>query len=166
MFNLVVMAGGAWLAYQEPPPIPENVVGPDGETVMTGTDIREGEKAFQRDGLMNHGSILSNGAYYGADYTADTLDLKVERMRDYYAGERYGGEYGDLDSAQQAAVGDVVESDLDEGYGGGAIQCSAAEMYAHEQIRGEYGKRFVLRSTADDPAVDDTAVAEGVLDDD
>ncbi|QLH84603.1 nitric-oxide reductase large subunit [Halosimplex pelagicum] len=142
VFNLVVMAGGAWLAYQEAPPIPEEVVGPDGETVMTGTDIREGKKAFQRDGLMNHGSILGNGAYYGADYTADTLDLKVEHMRDFYARERYGSEYGDLDSAEQAAVGDDVEQDLDEGYGGGAIQYSAAEVYAHEQIREEYIGRY------------------------
>ncbi|WP_415383238.1 nitric-oxide reductase large subunit [Halosimplex sp. TS25] len=142
VFNLVVMAGGAWLAYQEAPPIPEEVVGPDGETVMTDEDIREGKKAFQRDGLMNHGSILGNGAYYGADYTADTLDLKVEHMRDYYARERYGSEYGDLDSAEQAAVGDVVKSDLDEGYDGGAIQYSAAEVYAHEQIREAYVGRY------------------------
>ncbi|WP_436928643.1 nitric-oxide reductase large subunit [Halosimplex halobium] len=142
VFNLVVMAGGAWLAYQEAPPIPEEVVGPDGETVMTGTDIREGKKAFQRDGLMNHGSILGNGAYYGADYTADTLDLKVEYMRDYYARERYGAEYADLDSAEQAAVGDDVEQDLDESYQGGAIEYSAAEVYAHEQIREEYVERY------------------------
>ncbi|WP_135365986.1 nitric-oxide reductase large subunit [Halosimplex halophilum] len=142
VFNLVVMAGGAWLAYQEAPPIPEEVVGPDGETVMTGTDIREGKKAFQRDGLMNHGSILGNGAYYGADYTADTLDLKVEHMREYYARERYGAEYGELDSAEQAAVGDDVEQDLDESYGGGAIEYSAAEVYAHEQVREEYVERY------------------------
>ncbi|ELZ27705.1 nitric-oxide reductase [Halosimplex carlsbadense 2-9-1] len=142
VFNLVVMAGGAWLAYQEAPPIPEDVVGPDGETVMTGTDIREGKKAFQRDGLMNHGSILGNGAYYGADYTADTLDLKVEHMREFYARDRYGSEYGVLDSAEQAAVGDVVQSDLDEGYEGGAIQYSAAEVYAHEQTKEEYVERY------------------------
>ncbi|WP_436908066.1 nitric-oxide reductase large subunit [Halosimplex marinum] len=142
VFNLVVMAGGAWLAYQEAPPIPEEVVGPDGETVMTGTDIREGKKAFQRDGLMNHGSILGNGAYYGADYTADTLDLKVEHMRDYYARERYGSEYDELDSAEQAAVSDDVEQDLDESYGGGAIEYSAAEVYAHEQVREEYVERY------------------------
>jgi len=27
VFNLVVMGGGAWFAYQEAPPIPETVVG-------------------------------------------------------------------------------------------------------------------------------------------
>ncbi|WP_436923262.1 nitric-oxide reductase large subunit [Halosimplex amylolyticum] len=142
VFNLVVMAGGAWLAYQEAPPIPERVVGPDGGTVMTGEDVREGKKAFQRDGLMNHGSILGNGAYYGVDYTADALDLKVEHMRDYYARERYGGEYEALASAEQAAVDDDVQRDLDGAYDGGAIEYSAAERYAHEQIREEYVERY------------------------
>jgi len=75
VFNLVVMAGGAWLASQSAPPIPEQVVGPDGGTVVTDDQIRDGKKTFQQDGLMNHGSILGNGAYYGADYTAETLEL-------------------------------------------------------------------------------------------
>jgi nitric oxide reductase subunit B len=35
-------------------------------------------------------------------------------------------------------------------------------LYAADLVR----KRFVLRSTADDPDVDDVAVAEGVLGDD
>jgi nitric oxide reductase subunit B len=90
--NLVVMGAGAWLAYQEAPPIPEEVVGPDGEPVATGEEIRDGKRAFQQYGLMNHGSILGNGAYYGVDYTADALELKVEHMREYYARERYAHE--------------------------------------------------------------------------
>jgi len=140
--NLVVMAGGAWLAYQQAPPVPEEVVGPDGETVVTGETIREGKKAFQRDGLMNHGSILGNGAYYGVDYTADTLKLKTEHMREYYARERYGGSYDELASADRAAVDSVVEDDLDGSYDGGNIEYSAAELYAHEQVRETYVDRY------------------------
>jgi nitric oxide reductase subunit B len=142
VLNLVVMAGGAWLAYQEAPPIPEEVVGPDGETVVTGEAIREGKIAFQRDGLMNHGSILGNGAYYGVDYTADTLKLKTEHMREYYARERYGESYEDLASADRAAVDSVVEADLDGSYDGGNIEYSAAELYAHQQVRETYVERY------------------------
>ena len=108
VFNLIVMGGGAWLAYQSAPPIPDEVTGPDGQTIVTGEQIRDGKVAFQQDGLMNHGSILGNGAYYGADYTADTLNLKVEHMRDYYAQERHGSDYAALSSSEQAAVADVV----------------------------------------------------------
>jgi nitric oxide reductase subunit B len=142
VFNFAVMAGGAWFAYQEAPPIPEEVVGPSGETVVTGEEIRDGKKAFQRDGLMNHGSILGNGAYYGVDYTADALDLKVQYMRAYYAEERYGEDYDSLPSAERAAVRDVVESDLSEDYDGGTIEYSAAELYAHRQVREEYVERY------------------------
>lgn len=142
VFNLVVMGAGAWFAYQEAPPIPDEVVGPDGDVVANGDVIREGKTVFQRDGLMNHGSILGNGAYYGADYTADALDLKVGFMRNYYAQERYGEPYDELDSADQAAVADVVKSDLDDSYEGGVIRYTAAEVYAHEQVRQEYVERY------------------------
>jgi len=142
VFNLVVMGAGAWIAYQEAPPIPDRVVGPDGETVVTDEQIRDGKKSFQKNGLMNHGSILGNGAYYGADYTADALELKTRYMRSYYAKERYGSAYDSLASAEQAAVNDVVKSDLDGEYGGGPIEYSAAELYAHEQVREVYVERY------------------------
>ena len=142
VFNLVVMGAGAWIAYQEAPPIPEQVVGPDGETLVTGEDIRDGKKAFQKNGLMNHGSILGNGAYYGADYTADSLELKTQHMRTYYAEERYGTEYESLSTAEQAAVDDDVKQDLSGEYEGGNIEYSAAELYAHQQVRQEYVERY------------------------
>ncbi|WP_411968855.1 nitric-oxide reductase large subunit [Haloferax sp. YSSS75] len=142
IFNLVVMGTGAWFAYQEAPPIPEEVVGPDGDVIVSGEEIRDGKKVFQQNGLMNHGSILGNGAYYGSDFTADALELKVQHMREFYAQERYGESYDALDSAEQAAVADVVETDLDTEFDGGAIQYSAAEAYAHEQVREEYVERY------------------------
>ncbi|MGZ0746242.1 nitric-oxide reductase large subunit [Haloparvum sp. AD34] len=142
IFNLVVMGGGAWFAYQESPPIPEQVVGPDGETIVTDAEIRDGKRAFQKNGLMNHGSILGNGAYYGVDYTANALELKTEYMREYYAQERYGDDYGDLREAEQAAVDSVVKGDLDGAYDGGNIEYSAAEVYAHEQVTQDYVERY------------------------
>jgi len=142
VFNLVVMGVGAWFAYEEAPPIPEEVVGPDGETVVTDDQIRDGKRAFQKDGLMNHGSILGNGAYYGADYTADALALKTQHMRSYYARDRYGTEYDELSSERQAAVNDVVKQDLDGRYDGGDIEYSPAELYAHQQVRDVYVERY------------------------
>ncbi|GAB3419820.1 cbb3-type cytochrome c oxidase subunit I [Haloparvum alkalitolerans] len=151
VLNLAVMGGGAWFAYQEAPPIPEEVVGPDGEVIVTGEEIRDGKRTFQRNGLMNHGSILGNGAYYGEDYTADALELKVQHMRDYYAQERHGSDYAALDDSEQAAIAEVVRNDLDDRSGttaasgtadGGVIAYSAAELYAHQQVREEYVERY------------------------
>lgn len=142
VFNLIVMGVGAWVAYQEAPPIPEQVTGPDGDVVVTDEQIREGKRVFQQNGLMNHGSILGSGAYYGEDFTADALDLKVQHMRDYFARERYGNEYDKLSSARQAAIADAVKQELDSSYDGGAVQYSAAELYAHKQVRQEYVARY------------------------
>lgn len=91
VLNLVVMGAGAWYSYQQAPPVPQEVVGPDGGTLVTAEQVRAGTVVFQSDGMMNHGSILGNGAYFGEDFTADTLDLKVKFMREYYARERYDG---------------------------------------------------------------------------
>ena len=142
VFNLVVMGAGAWFAYQEAPPIPERIVGPDGETVVTDQQIQDGKAQFQKNGLMNHGSILGNGAYYGPDYTADSLNLKTQYMRGYYAEERYGTAYESLPSERQAAVDDIVEQDMSEAYDGDDIEYSSAELYAHEQVREEYVERY------------------------
>ncbi|WP_277555999.1 nitric-oxide reductase large subunit [Halobaculum limi] len=141
--NLVVMGAGAAMAYEKAPPIPDRVVGPDGETLATGDDVQQGKAVFQRDGLMNHGSILGNGAYFGPDYTADALDLKVEAMKSYYADERYDTAYEDLPAEEQAAVDSLVESDLSDGTpGDGTIEYSAAEAYAHRQVRETYVQRY------------------------
>ncbi len=140
--NLVVMGAGAYFAYQEAPPIPKQVVGPDGETVVTDEQIRAGKVTFQKDGLMNHGSILGDGAYFGPDYTADALDLKVKYMRQYYAEKSYGTAYADLSAERQAAINARVENELDSGSTGDTVRYSAAELYAHRQVRQEYVERY------------------------
>ncbi|WP_158059236.1 nitric-oxide reductase large subunit [Halorussus halophilus] len=143
VLNLAVMGVGAWFSYQAAPPIPQEVEGPNGETIVTGEQVREGKTVFQSNGLMNHGSILGNGAYYGEDFTADTLDLNVQFMRQYYAREQYGTDsYGTLTSREQATVDVAVKSDLADGNPGNRIQYSAAEVYAHEQVRQVYVERY------------------------
>ena len=140
--NLVVMGAGAWYSAEQAPPIPETVEGPDGETVVTGDAVREGKRVFQRNGLMNHGSVLGNGAYFGNDLTADALDEKTRFMRRYYANERYGTAYSSLDEAEQAAVDQMVRSDLRESVEGDSVSYSAAEVAAHQQVRQLYVERY------------------------
>lgn len=64
---------------------------------------------------MYHGSILGNGAYFGVDYTADALELKVEYMRGFYPQERHDAAYVALSPAERAAVDRLVELDLEAG---------------------------------------------------
>ena len=63
----------AYRTYSADPPIPERVVGPEGQTLFTGEDIKQGQKVFLNNGLMEYGSVFGHGAYLGPDYTADYL---------------------------------------------------------------------------------------------
>ena len=154
--NLVVMGAGALYSSQNAPPIPERVVGPDGETVATDAQVQAGKRAFQSNALMNHGSILGNGAYFGVDYTADTLELKTQFMQRYYAREMHGSEYASLDPSAQAAVDSRVKRDLTGTASGPVVQLSAAEVFAHEQVREVYVDRY-------HEGAPDRGVAEGMI---
>jgi nitric oxide reductase subunit B len=142
VFNLVVMGAGAWYSTTNAPPIPQEVVGPDGEEITTKDQVQAGKTVFQSDGLMNHGSILGNGAYYGPDYTADALDLKVRHMREYYARAEHNASYTNLSAGDRAAVNATVQSELGGSEAGDVVQYSAAELYAHQQVREEYVRRY------------------------
>ena len=57
-----------WLAkltYSGAPPIPERVIGPDGDVLFTDRDITAGQQVFLRYGLMENGTIWGHGAYIG-----------------------------------------------------------------------------------------------------
>jgi nitric oxide reductase subunit B len=79
LFVLVLMG---WLAYQSHPPIPQRVGTDSGRTLYTGDDIRAGQDAFLRYGLMEFGSIFGHGAYLGPDFTADYLHRSAEIVQD------------------------------------------------------------------------------------
>jgi nitric oxide reductase subunit B len=139
--NLVAMGLGAWVSRRNAPPIPERIEDSDGEPLVTGEQIRAGKKAFQATGLMNQGSILGNGAYFGTDLTADALELKATWMRHYYARERGASSFENLDDDRQVAVRARVETELDEASGPTA-QYSPAETEAHRHIRQQYVDRY------------------------
>ncbi|MFW6240410.1 MAG: nitric-oxide reductase large subunit, partial [Thermodesulfobacteriota bacterium] len=91
-------------AYRKAPPIPERVVGPDGETVFTGDDIRTGQQVFLRYGLMENGSIWGHGAYLGPDFSAAYLHELAIDANENLAREMYGKPPGELTAAEQGAV--------------------------------------------------------------
>lgn len=141
--NLVVMGVGAWYSAEQAPPIPETVEGPDGSTLVTAESVREGKHVFQRNGLMNHGSVLGNGAYFGADLTADALDEKTRFMQTFYAQQHHDESYDALSEPDKAAVDQRVREDLQSRPADGdVVTYSAAEAYAHERVREVYVERY------------------------
>ena len=68
----VLIFGGAQISRHKPP-IPERVVAPTGEVVLTGEDIRLGQRQYLSRGGQQTGSIWGHGAYLAPDWSADAL---------------------------------------------------------------------------------------------
>ncbi|MDF7674207.1 cbb3-type cytochrome c oxidase subunit I [Acetobacteraceae bacterium ESL0709] len=91
-------------AYHVAPPVPEQVVAPNGQIIATRDDINEGESVFQRFGLMNNGSVWGHGAYIGPDFSALALHRQVLAAEDAAAQDTFHSSYQMLDKARRAAV--------------------------------------------------------------
>lgn len=68
----VLLFGGARIAKFKPP-IPATVVRDDGSVVLTGADIREGQRIYLSRGGQHMGSVWGHGAYLAPDWSADAL---------------------------------------------------------------------------------------------
>ena len=64
------------------PPLPGQVLAPDGSVMTTGERITRGQQIFLNNQLMDYGTILGHGSYYGPDFTA----LAIHELSGTYAG--------------------------------------------------------------------------------
>jgi nitric oxide reductase subunit B len=107
---LVLVIGFAvliWMSvrvYEDAPPIPENVVGPSGETIFTRKDILAGQEVFLKYGLMENGTIWGHGAYLGPDFSAEYLHTLAMDASAHLSKQYYHREWPDLTSTERAAV--------------------------------------------------------------
>jgi nitric oxide reductase subunit B len=117
---LTVVAGFTiliWLAvrtYHDAPPIPDRVLTPTGETLLTRSDILAGQQVFLKYGLMENGTIWGHGAYLGPDFSAEYLHTLAEDAADSVGKKQYGKGLAELTSAERLAVDAEVQRLLKE----------------------------------------------------
>ena len=138
LFGFFVLGMLAYRTYSGQPPIPERVVGPGGEVVFTGDEVREGQKVFLRNGLMQYGSIFGHGGYLGPDYTSDYLRRSSLAVR-----ESYGGEASDR--AASRTVEDFKQNRYDPE--NRTLEYTGAQTEAFGEAREYYGRFFSEPST-------------------
>lgn len=148
---LVMVFGFALLSlitvktYQGAPPIPARVVGPSGNLLFTGDDIKAGQDVFLKYDLMEHGTLWGHGAYLGPDYTAEYLHRLAEVGRNTLAQATYGIPYGDLSEGQALEVGARLKTTLKQNRydpASDTLTFSAPETVAYRTQVGEWTSYF------------------------
>ena len=90
--SFVVLLGVGVRIYQEAPPIPREIVTPDGQLVISGADIEAGQNVWQSMGGMEMGSIWGHGSYVAPDWTADSLHRELVAILNDWAGQDWSGD--------------------------------------------------------------------------
>lgn len=110
-FAIVTAGSFAVLVYMgfridaEKPPIPEQVVTEDGQTITDAATIREGQAVWQSMGGHQIGSVWGHGAYVAPDWTADWLHREATFVLDRWAEQDHGASsFDDLGGEEQAAL--------------------------------------------------------------
>ena len=101
-FSILGYYGGE--IYRQAPPIPAEVVTPDGTALFSKADILEGQSAWQSIGGMQLGSIWGHGAYQAPDWSADWLHRELIAWLELAAQERFKRPYGELTAPKQAEL--------------------------------------------------------------
>ncbi len=140
-----VLLLGGYSIFRSRAPVPGETRTADGKVLFTAADVRSGQAVYQKHGLMDWGSVLGHGTYFGPDFTAEVLHRRVELLREAGAREAHGKGWADLDDGGRAAVADAVKRSLKaNGYdpAADALTVSAAEGAAFETIAEEVRERF------------------------
>jgi nitric oxide reductase subunit B len=138
VFGFLIMGVLAARTYSDSMPLPQRVVGQDGQTLYTEQQITSGQRIFLRRGLQQYGSVMGHGGYLGPDYTAEYLRLSADHV---------GDALRDSGSADPTAA--VVEMMRTNRYDqtSGTLQFTAEQVRAFEQIRAYYADFFGTDST-------------------
>ena len=138
VFGFLVMGMLAARTYTDSMPLPDRVVGADGQTVYTGDDVTAGQEIFLRRGLQQYGSIVGHGGYLGPDYTAEYLRLSAEDIKQSLT------DAGTQDPSQ--ATSDMLrENRYDED--SGELVFTAEQVAAFDAIQQHYADYFGEDST-------------------
>ena len=106
--HLCLFLRRAWLGghrnIRQAPPIPREVVTTDGQVLVSGDDIQDGQNVWQAMGGMEMGSIWGHGSYVAPDWTADYLHRESLFILDTWSQKDFAATYDKASSEQQAIL--------------------------------------------------------------
>ena len=109
-FGVLLWMGGE--IHRTAPPMPERVVGADGQTLLTRQDIEQGRVVWQSIGGQQLGTVWGHGALVAPDWSADWLHREAIGLLDLWAQRDRGVAFDQLDAATQAALKSRLPQEL------------------------------------------------------
>ncbi|MCY0989333.1 nitric-oxide reductase large subunit [Nannocystis sp. ILAH1] len=98
--------------YQQAPPIPRQVVTPDGAEVIDAGAIERGQNVWQALGGMQIGSVWGHGSYVAPDWSADWLHREAIYILDAWARDEGGQSYAALPDERRAALRSRLQASI------------------------------------------------------
>jgi len=138
--------------YREAPPIPEKVVTTDGQVLMTGQDIKDGQNVWQSIGGQEVGTIWGHGAYQATDWNADWLHREAVFILNQWAEADFGTAFDRLNDEQQAMLKTRLQKELRTNTydaSTGVLTISPLRARAYAELSRYYSGLFM-----DDPSMD------------
>lgn len=142
--SMLVLLIGGYLSIDKVPPYPDKIVDAKNEQITDYKSIISGQNVYQKYGLMDHGSVWGHGTLRGPDFSAMTIRLMVEHMREFYSSD-FKKKYSELSPSEKAVVDAKVKTDIKENrYEAGTrtLVLSDAQIYAIHNIRNYYNNLF------------------------
>lgn len=144
--SMGLLLGGGYFARDKIPPIPGKVVS-NGDVITDRAAIFRGQDAYQRYGLMDHGSIWGHGSLRGMDFSAHTLHEVGQILRDYHAAgdkPKRGG-YWQLQHDRQLVIDARVAEEIHANRydpSTDTLTLTPAEAFALEEMRLYWEEQF------------------------
>src|SRR5664279_4312865 len=98
--------------YKSAPPIPVKVITPDGKSLFTGQDIKDGQNVWQSIGGQELGTVWGHGAYVAPDWSADWLHKEAVYILNKLSMDQDGKLYKDLSEERQAYLKVLLQKEL------------------------------------------------------
>lgn len=147
--SMAILLTGRYFIQDKVPPIPDKVVS-GGNVLTEGPAIIRGQNAYQRYGLMDHGSVWGHGSLRGMDFSAYTLHCMGDLVKQHLASEGQPSADAwqklppqprrELDELDAKVVKEVRTNRYDEQ--SKTLELTPAQAYAWGQMRLYWDQTF------------------------
>jgi hypothetical protein len=153
--------------YRQAPPIPTAVVTESGKTLITESEILDGQQVWQSIGGQQIGSIWGHGAYQAPDWSADWLHREATALLDTGSRAEHGGAVAELSAENRGMLENRLQREMrtnrlapDTGVRTVSAARAAAIDATAAHYRALFGADAPLDGLREDYALHDDAVTD------